>query len=90
MKFKIVFIAISFYVIIFSFPNFSNSQNLSGKMGTLQTGKEGLNEKLNKQVQIDLDTPVMIYPSNGSTNVPIVPGFILNTVDSADRYELQV
>ena len=38
----------------------------------------------------DLSIPTMIYPSNGSINIPIIPVFSFISVNGADRYDIEL
>ncbi|MFQ6116247.1 MAG: CUB domain-containing protein, partial [bacterium] len=83
--FPVVLVAVNLIINL----TFAKAQTLddipkSGSIEIVTVPKEMKNQIMS------LDIPEMIYPPNGASEVPIVPGFVLKTVENADRYELQV
>jgi len=75
-------------------PSFTGAQTLAPQAGVYLEIATGMtytekNSKVEAQ-PLELAIPAMVYPSNGATEVPIVPRFTIKTVVGADRYELQV
>ncbi|MGK9368684.1 hypothetical protein ACSSWA_07270 [Melioribacter sp. Ez-97] len=69
--------------------DFGQSKVLEGIMCVISNIEADDLKNLNKQAAT-LRIPEMVYPQNNAIDAPIVPKFIIGTVNLANRYEIEL
>ncbi len=84
---KFFMMVITWLLIIIN--NFGQLKIPQVTMGVITNLPPSNTRNLDKRTMI-LSAPEMIFPEDGANEMPIIPGFVIKTVENANRYELQV